>query len=143
MPQDYWDFLENYCDFYEELVRLEEEKMRIIVENKPHLLEGIIKQEEAAVMKAQGLEIKRQELQDAWGAPGRTLREITETAEGADKLRARRLHSRLRGSVETLKAMNQTSADVIVGRLKQIEGVIRELSENGAAPGGSLINRSV
>ncbi|MDR0434719.1 MAG: flagellar protein FlgN [Gracilibacteraceae bacterium] len=139
---DYLDFLEEYCDFYDGLVQLEDEKMRIIVDNKPLLLEGVIKREEAAVMRAQGLENKRQELQAAWGAPDKTLQEIIDSLEGEEALRARRLSRRLRGAVETLRVMNQTSADVLVGRLKQIEGIIRELGEH-AGRERSLMNRSI
>ncbi|MDR1604608.1 MAG: flagellar export chaperone FlgN [Gracilibacteraceae bacterium] len=140
--RNYLDFLEHYCDFYDDLVLLEKEKVSVIVEKKPFLLEAIIKKEEAAVMKAQGLEIKRRDMQAALGAPERTLQQIIDTLEGEDLLRARRLRDRLRGAVETLRVMNQTGADVIVGRLKQIEGVIRELGEQAAA-GQTLMNRSV
>jgi hypothetical protein len=141
MPRDYLNFLEEYCDFYDGLVLLEEEKMRVIAENKPFLLEGVIKKEEAAVMKAQGLENKRQERQEAW-APGKTLREIVESLPGEEAHRARQLRDRLRGATETLRVMNQTSADVVVRRLKQIEGIIRELGEQ-SGQGRSLVNRSV
>jgi hypothetical protein len=141
MP-DYFDFLDEYCQFYEDLVTLEREKAQILAENHPYLLEQMIKQEEVVVMKAQGLEIRRLELQKESGFAGKTINEIIAALEGEAKERLQVQNARLQSAVTRLRALNQASADIIVTRLKSIEGSIQELL-NSQESGGSLMNRSI
>lgn len=125
----YIKFMEDYCDCYEALNALEQEKLDVVTNRRLHLLEGIVKKEEAAVLQARGLEVKRQEMQKKIGAEGKTMQEIIDSLEGAEQYALRQVQIRLTNQVKVMQGTNRVCSQLIRDQLKDIDYKIQEVSK--------------
>lgn len=125
----YIKFMEDYCDCYEALNALEQEKLDVVTNHRLHLLEGIVKQEEAAVLQARGLEVKRQEMQRKIGAEGKTIQEIIDGLQGAEQQALRQVQIRLTNQVKIMQGTNQVCTQLIHDQLKDIDNKIQKIGK--------------
>lgn len=141
----YIQFMEKYCDCYEMLNALEQEKIDIVIQNQLYLLENIVKREEAAVLQARGLEVKRQEMQKKIGADGKTMQEIIDSLEGKQQQALREVQTRLGNQVKRLQGNNKVCGQMIHERLKEINQKIEEIGSQveDKKEGIPLVNRSI
>lgn len=69
-------FFRRLLDFYQKFLALEQKKYSILLSGKLEQLDGCMKTEQAFVLKARGLERKRQSLLTAAGADQHSFREL-------------------------------------------------------------------
>lgn len=74
--KDYLDLMCQYVSFYEEFIALEKLKMDTLSHNRLDQLDQHIKEEEAFLMRAKGLDQKRESFLSVYHLKGKKMREI-------------------------------------------------------------------
>ena len=143
----YVAYMEQYCDSFDEIVTIWQHKYEVISTNALHELEAQSKREEAAMLKARGLEKKRLALQAKLGYPQATLETLIEQTTGETQQRLRDVKTRLNWAVTMLKNLNDSCAVLTEQKLVVIQSEIGRLNgkvdETKRGDGKTVMNRSI
>lgn len=121
--------LADYIKFYSEFLAFEQNKFEAVEQNKLELLDGLVKQEEAFLLKSRGMEQNRIKSQEEHGFADKRLRDIIEIAPDDMKEELLAKFTELNAIVVQLQRTNERCNIAIKARLKVIERAMDKIKE--------------
>lgn len=101
------EFLKEYAAFFEEVERRQQEKLEILTRGELAGIEETILMQQALDKQIENIERRRIELFGREGCGTKSLREVTEDAQGEQKAELEALYNRLDASIGNIKFLNQ------------------------------------
>ena len=100
-------FFERLLAFYKKFLKLESDKYADVKAGSLERLDRRIREEQAYLLKARGLEQDRLSLEKQAGRPGATFRELIPLFEPEQREKAEKLYKDLSGTIRELKQTNE------------------------------------
>lgn len=122
--------LAEYIKFYSDFLAFEQNKFEAVEQNKLELLDGLVKQEEAFLLKSRGMEQNRIKFQEEQGFADKRLRDLIECAPDDMKEELLSMFTELNAIVIQLQRTNERCNIVIKARLKAIEQAMNKIKED-------------
>lgn len=115
------EVLEEITALLDEYRPLEEEKLKAIQENKVSFVEACMRKEQALLLQMKGLEKKREEVLEANGWSGKTLREVMEGLDEEERRKVQPVFDALTFSIQNFNSLNEESMKLIRLNLHRIQ----------------------
>ena len=126
--QELLKILEDTTKFLQEISVVEEEKFQAAMKNHILVIEDCIKKEQALLLRSKGLELKRTQIQKAMGAEQKTLRQIIETADVADKAPLQAAFLKLEEQLKHYQEVHEKAKTAIEVNLHRINTQLENLT---------------
>ena len=117
--------------FYSEFLAFEQNKLEAVEENKLNLLDDLVKQEEAFVLKSRGMEQNRIKSQEAAGFADKKLRDLIEIAPEDIKEELKEYFAELNDIVSLLQHTSERCNIAIKARLSAIDRAMQRIKDDG------------
>lgn len=130
--------LKNLTDtiaFLQEISVVEEEKFQAATQNRILAMEDCIKKEQALLLRSKGLEQKRQQLQEQFGAD--MLRQIIDGAAPEEKPALEAAFAELTASIKKYQEIHHRTKTIIEVNLHRINKELERMT--GSPLGGSQV----
>lgn len=130
---DYSSFIKVIKDFiqlFEAMIPLEQKKLDSVVNQKISVVEDCMNQEQAAILRLKGLEIKRQKIQKELGVEDLTFRQILEKVSPEIKDNLQPLFDELTEKIHTFQSINASAKDAIEVNLHVVQSALASGSTN-------------
>ncbi len=131
----FFNFLLEYIDFYAQIESQSRERLEVLTGYSLAGLEQSIANDQSAIMRAEQMEKRRIELQQAAGYGTLSLREIIDTAEGDDKKELDRIYSKLNELLGNIRFYNARCSKVIEKNIYRIEKATTTQAKQAEVPG--------
>ena len=128
--EEFIHVIEKLTDTLNQMAVVETAKAQAAASNQPRLLDGYIREEQAAILKIRGLEHHRMELAEILGWKDMTFRQILAGASPDGRSLLEPLFHRLEESLSSLTRARDNSDRMIKVRLHELETAAAQ-----AAPG--------
>lgn len=123
-------FFDNYLSFYKKFLQLETDKFDSIANNRFRSINGLVKSEEAFILRSKGLEIERDKLIAQTEKPRATFRELISLLNSPQREKMECIYNELSQVLSDLKAMNRRCNCSIELRLHRIHTTIDKLDKH-------------
>lgn len=135
--------IEEYIDLFDHLTLVEEKKIEAINKNQITFVENCMNQEQAAVLKLRGLDLRREQLLKELGMEGLSFRQVIEHMPDSSAVLLP-LYNRLSERIKTFRALSDSAKDLIEVNLHVINSALNEKTSAGHTytPDGSDINKN-
>ena len=113
---DYSSFIEvirEFIQLFEALIPIEQKKLDSAVHNQVSFVEDCMNQEQAAVLRLRGLELKRQKIQKDLGMEQLTFKQLIEEAPEDVKVSLIPLFNELNEKVALFRSVSDSAKDTI------------------------------
>ena len=124
------EFLRNYLNFYKSFLEIESKKYSDLANNNVATLDAHVRNEEAFMLKARGLELERDKLVAQAGGPKSTFRQLIPMFEPALQPQAKSIFDELSQVTLNLKETNLRCNQLTELKLHKIEKDINILKNN-------------
>lgn len=121
---------------FQDLCEIEQEKLNVIQKNRVTFLEDCMNQEQAAILKMRGLDIRREACQERLGWKGDSFRQILEKAGEAERKELEPLFDDLSRFVSLFQEISDSAKTMIEVNLHQINKML-EGGPDAGRPAGS------
>lgn len=152
----FYAYLKELDESYTSLADLLRQKLAAVTRNDLVRLDEIIKDEQAYILKARGFDQNLQTHRDRLGLKGDNLAQVIEELPQEHRDSFRRLHKRLKTTLDEVQALNKKCQGEIEDRLYVLDRSIKELdkaenatyrqsgeSNNAPGPGAGMFSKSV
>ena len=129
---DLYNVLNEQLNLYKEFLEVENEKYNVILADDIKRLDEIVTEEQVFFLKSRGLDQKRERLLTELGYTGKTLRQLIELIDDAEKDRFRKMHSDIFNVLQNFKDKNNQCQDLVQIRLYRAQTMINKLDESTA-----------
>lgn len=124
------EFFERLIAFYEKFLRLESEKYADVKAGSLGRLDRHMRDEQACLLKARGLEQERLALEEQAGCPGAAFRELIPLFEPERLEAAQKLYEELSAVIRELKKTNEECNRLTGVKLHQATAMLEKLQNN-------------
>lgn len=124
---DYSSFIEvirEFIQLFEALIPIEQKKLDSAVHNQVSFVEDCMNQEQAAVLRLRGLELKRQKIQKDLGMEQLTFKQLIEEAPEDVKVSLIPLFNELNEKVALFRSVSDSAKDTIAVNLHMIQSAL-------------------
>ena len=118
--KEFYKFMLDYTAFFEGLLDDEKQKLEAVLSYNLKELEQSVSMQQAAVMKLESMEKRREELQNQAGYEGKTFKEILADVDEESSKALGDVFHRLEDAISMIKFYNQKSMDVVKLNLNTI-----------------------
>ena len=130
--KNYLDLMYRYVDFYKEFIALEKLKMEDLSQRQLERLDQRVREEEAFLLRAKGMEQKRTAFLEAYQLNDKKMSEIMPLFPPAYQGDIQRKFDELSGILLDLKEINSRCNTMTELQLKRIQLRIAEMQEESA-----------
>jgi len=130
--ENLYNILLEQLHLYEEFMKIEEEKYSVILADDVARLDEIVAEEQVFFLKSRGLDQKREHILKDLGMTDKTLKEVIECIDDANKDRFSDMHRKIFSVLHTFKEKNNQCQDLVQIRLHRAQTMIRKLDESKA-----------
>lgn len=116
--------IRELTDTAEYIARIEENKAIVASEKRHRLLDGLIQDEQAQILKLRGLEQRRLRLADSLGWKSLTFRQILEKAEPEQQTLLQPLFGELEHQLKRLENARKNAEQIINTRLHEMQVIL-------------------
>ena len=127
-------FLGELLEFYREFLKLEADKQAELQNGRLDRLDARMKEEQAYVLRARGLELRRQKLMERTPQPKATFRELIVLISPARQEKAREIYEELSSVLLELRETNQKSSRLAGIKLRQVSAILAKLENRPDFP---------
>lgn len=121
---------ERLLAFYKKFLKLESEKFADVSAGSLDRLDGRIRDEQAYLLKARGLEQERLALEEQAGCPGAAFRELIPLFEPERRETAQKYYEDLSSVIRELKETNRECNRLTGVKLHQAKNILEKLQDN-------------
>lgn len=119
--------LREYVKFYNDFLLFEQNKFEAVEQNKLNLLDDLVKQEEAFVLKSRGMEQNRMQSQADAGFADSKLRDLIDEAPEDMKEELQTMFKQLNEIVNNIQHVNERCNIAIKARLSAIDRAMEKI----------------
>lgn len=123
-------FFDGLLAFYKKFLSFENEKYDTIISGKLDQLDSCLKQEQAFVLKARGLDHDRKMLLEEAGAAQDTFREMIPNLEPSRQETMQKLYEEISDTISSIQSMNKRCSQMIKIKLGQVSKVLSQLENH-------------
>lgn len=127
MEETLISFLGELLEFYREFLKLETDKQAELQNGQLDRLDARMKEEQAYVLRARGLELRREKLMEQTPQPKATFRELIVLFSPARQEKAREIYEELSSVLLELRETNQKSSRLAGMKLRQVSAILAKL----------------
>lgn len=120
-------FLRELTEFYRNFLKLETDKQAELEEGLLDRLDARMKEEQAYVLRARGLEVRRRKLMELTPQPEATFRELIGLFSPERQGTAREIYDSLSSMLLELRETNQKNNRLAELKLRQVSAVLAKL----------------
>ena len=120
-------FFHSLNDFYKKFLKLEQDKHTILLSGKLDQLDSCMKQEQAFVLEARGLEQKRQSLLKKAGAGEHSFHELISQTEPSRQSAMQKVYGDLSSALADVQQVNQKCNELARIKLGYVSHVLSKM----------------
>lgn len=121
---------------FQDLCQIEQEKLNVIQKNRVTYLEDCMNQEQAAILKMRGLDVRRENCQEQLGWKGDSFRQILDKMDEAGRAEFEPMFEELSRFVSLFQGISDSARALIEVNLHQINKMM-ESNSQPLSPAGS------
>ncbi|HIW84838.1 MAG TPA: flagellar protein FlgN [Candidatus Dorea gallistercoris] len=125
------EVLKEITSLLDEYRPLEEEKLKAIQENKVSFVEACMRKEQALLLQMRGIEKKREEILEANGWTGKTLKEVISGLDAEQRRKIQPAFDALVFSIQNFNCLNEESMKLLRLNLHRIQRAVGSDSQEG------------
>ncbi|MBS4981885.1 MAG: flagellar export chaperone FlgN [Lachnospiraceae bacterium] len=124
--------IKEFIQLFETLIPIEQKKLDSAIHNQVSFVEDCMNQEQAAVLRLRGLELKRQKVQKELGMENLTFKQLIEEAPEDIKDSLVPLFNELNEKVASFRSISDSVKDTIAVNLHTIQSALASGSSGNA-----------
>lgn len=129
LQEQFVDHMRETQKFYDEFLILEDQKFQALSQNALSAIDGLVKQEEVALLRSRGFERDRELLLEKLGCSGMVMSELIQRFDSPLREELLTLYETLSGTILDVKDMNtrcETLANLRLRRTEKLRSLIEQ-----------------
>lgn len=139
---EFISILEELIQLFDHLCEVEQNKLRTVEKNRITILEDCMNEEQAAILRLRGLDVRREKCMERLGFGQKTFKEIMELVSDEERQLLSPLFSQLGDRVSRFQEFSDSAKALIEINLHHINQAIAAQQSDGMKP-GSFTNHKV
>lgn len=129
---EFKEIISELIFLFQNLCQIEQEKLNVIQKNRITFLEDCMNQEQAAILKMRGLDVRRENCQDRLGWKGDSFRQILDKLDEDGRAEFEPMFDELSRFVSLFQEISDSARSLIEVNLHQINKMMESGVQSGS-----------